>query len=160
MVTDSNKLSALFARWKDEHRQIDARVAELCQWIHSQGKIVTPPFLRAAQKLGELRDQLETHFVVEEELGRLLADARGGMTAEIDSVRQQHDREHTILLERLGRLIHSLGTAEPEFDSWDAATNEFELFVDKLEQHEEREAESVGWLSVNAACNDQRNIDG
>ncbi|MEZ6077196.1 MAG: hemerythrin domain-containing protein [Pirellulaceae bacterium] len=160
MPTDSDKLSILFARWKDEHRQIDARVAELCQWIHSQGKIVSPPFLRAAQKLGELRDQLETHFVKEDELGRLLADARGGMTAEIDSIRHQHDREHTILLERLGRLIHSLGTAEPEFDSWDAATDEFELFVDKLEQHEEREAESVGWLSVNAVSNDMHDESG
>ncbi|MEO8272161.1 MAG: hemerythrin domain-containing protein [Aureliella sp.] len=159
MASDSEKLSVLFARWKDEHRQIDARMEELCHWIHGQGNVVTPPFLRTAQKLGELRDQLETHFVKEEELGRLLADARGGLTAEIDGVCHKNDREHTFLLERLGQLIHSLGTAEPEFDSWEAITREFELFVDKLEQHEEQEAQSVGWLSVNASSNDQHNDD-
>ena len=157
MSTDSDKLNALFARWKDEHHQIDARVAQLCQWLHGQEHIVTPPFMHAAQNLGELRDQLETHFVKEEQLGRLLADARGGLTAEIDSVCHKLDREHTVLLDRLGRLIHSMGTAEPEFDSWDAATRE--LFVDTLEQHEEQEAESVSWLAVNATSDDKHDDD-
>lgn len=160
MSTDSDKLNALFSRWKDEHRRIEARVTELCQWMHSHGPSVTPPFLRCAQKLAELRDQLETHFVKEEQLGQLLADAHGSLTAEIDGVCHKRDREHTILLERLGRLIHSLGTAAPEFDSWDAATREFELFVDTLEQHEEQEAESVGWLSISAARYDKHDDDG
>ncbi len=148
MSNDPDKLNSLFARWKAEHQQLNACTAELCKWFHSQAGVVTPPFLRAAQKLGELRDQLETHFVKEDELGRLLAEARGGITTEIDGVCQERDREHVTLLARLGRLIHSLGTSQPEFDSWDSATLEFELFVDILEQHEEREAETVGWLSV------------
>ncbi len=160
MSTNSDKLHALFAQWKDEHRQLDVHVATLCQWLHGQGHIVTPPFLRGAQKLGELRDQLEAHFVKENELGRLLANARGSLTTEIESVCHKHDREHTVLLERLGRLIHSLGTAESQFDSWDAATREFELFVDTLEQHEEQEAEAIGWLSVSAASNDEHDDDG
>ena len=148
MSTASEKLNALFARWKEEHRVLDTYVAELCEWFHRPVETSSPPVEQAIVRLGELRKQLEAHFVKEMELGRLLAEARGTVTMEIDSMRHKHDREHANLLERLGQLIARLDTTEPQFDQWEAITRDFELFVDTLEQHEEQEAASIGWLAV------------
>ena len=121
---------------------------DLSEWFHCEGHVVTPPFLLAAEKIGELRKQLQEHFTREEQLGRLLAESKGKTTQEIDAVCSRNDREHAVLDQRIGGLIIRLGSAEGEFDNWEVVTREFELLVDALEQHEEQEAAQIGWLST------------
>lgn len=146
MTGTRDEIDALFGRWKEEHRHVDAALLYLTDWFHQQGTVLSPPFVLATAKLSELRAQLEGHFAKEDELVRLLGEARGSTTMEIESVRRQTEREHATIISRISELITNLGTAQAEFDSWETATRDFELLVDLLEQHEEQEAATVGWL--------------
>ncbi len=139
-------LNQLFDQWKDEHRELDAYVRELTNWTNQESQLSVPRFLEAVTRLREFRDRLSAHFDKETELGNLLAKSRPGSSREIEGVRRQAAKDHSHLTKRLEALIGRMENAEAEFDSWSAAVYEFNLLIDVLEQHEEQEAESLGWL--------------
>ena len=50
------------------------------------------------------------------------------------------------MLVRLDDLIERLNQSDPPFDSWQAATEEVEVFVEQLEQHEDHETDMIELL--------------
>jgi iron-sulfur cluster repair protein YtfE (RIC family) len=136
-------LNVLFSNWKDEHRQLDKFVLELGEWVTSDSQLKTPQFREAANRLRGLSKRLAEHFAKEQDIGKLLAEARGIATPEIKSAQRQAAKDHEILNERLKKLIEGMEASSGSVEDWKRLTFEFDLFLDTLEQHEELEAESV-----------------
>jgi iron-sulfur cluster repair protein YtfE (RIC family) len=136
-------LNVLFSNWKDEHRQLDKFVQELGTWVTDDAQRLTPQFREAANRLRGLSERLSQHFAKEQDIGELLAEARGIATPQIESAQRQAGKDHRALTERLNKLIDGMESSSGLVEDWKRFTNEFNLFIDVLEQHEELEAESV-----------------
>ena len=134
MTTEQRQLPGidqLFEQWKSQHCELD----------------------RFAQELEELWHRLSNHFVQEQELGKQIALARAIPHPEADAMMRQSERDHTNIANRLKHLSDRMQDAESDIDAWKSCTQELQLILDVLEQHEEQEAESIGWLLPGDSCN-------
>jgi hypothetical protein len=64
-------------------------------------------------------------------------------SAEFDQLRAGAAHDHEMLLAWLDDLSMRLREADPSFRSWATALNEVAMVVDRLEEHEAMEAQSV-----------------
>lgn len=143
-------LRELLDEWDDEHRELDRTIQQLVDWVCGEGSPEHDRLKGITYRLRQLQLRLEEHFDKEHRLGKLLADARGASTMEIDAVCRRAAAEHSVLAERLARLI--AGVERGAFASWNDVAAEFDLLVDRIEQHEEQERQSVQWLLPLEQC--------
>lgn len=139
-------LTDFFQTWQTEDRALEVAVDEIRDWMHEVNQLGIPHFGETATRLAPLRNRLVNHFHREDEMIAGLAEQYPSTSPEIEAVRRQSGRDHHRLLCRLDDLIDRLAQIDPPFDSWQAAMDELEMFVDLLEQHEERESESIETL--------------
>lgn len=132
--------------WKREYRQLSDYLLEMVDWTNHVSRSDMPGAVEARRRLRLIHFRLKELFSKEDDLVRLLADVGAGESVEIRSVRLLANKEHAQLLDRLTGLINRLERASTDFQEWDAIARELNLFMDVLEQHEERELENVGWL--------------
>lgn len=145
-MESTHRLKALFEDWKCEHQALDRHVDDLLEWL-ADGSC--PEDIRceeASDRLQQLRDRLQRQFDLENGISGLLVKARGSQTQELHAVLDKAEREHQQLMNRLNDLIDRSGNACAGFPSWQEAVYQINLFIDVLEQHEDEEAERVGWL--------------
>lgn len=135
-----------YKRWKAEDRDLERGIDQIREWMHEVNQLGIPHFGETATRLGPLRARLVAHFEREDTMIVQLAELYPSSSPEIKAVRRQSARDHAQLLARLDDLISRLDQIEPPFASWQVAMNELELFVDLLEQHEERESECIETL--------------
>lgn len=136
-------LNQLFERWKAEHRELETHVLKLNQWVTGDEQNPATQFEEATKLFRQLQEHLEEHFTGENDIGELLARARGASTDEIEATRRQASKDHALLHQRLQTLIDSLAARNDDVDQWAAIVYDFGLFIDLLEQHEDLEAENV-----------------
>ena len=142
----SDTCQSLFARWRQEHDELDQVTGELRQWTYEVGQVGIPHFGEAGDKLAKVRQRLVEHFKREEEIGQqLLDDCKN--SAEAISTCRSASQDHEHLLGRITDLIVRLQQPEAPFESWQQAVREVELFLDALEQHEEHEEANITWLA-------------
>lgn len=150
MDTNTSDLrQKLFAKWHEEHKQLELFTEQLRQWAYEIAQLGIPHFGETANKLTQLRGRLVTHFEREDEIGDRLLEEQASPSAEVKSTCQQAAHDHANLLRRLDDLISRLNETEPPFDSWEQAIREVDLFMDAIEQHEEQEHANITWLSPN-----------
>jgi hemerythrin-like domain-containing protein len=144
MVTEANPLlSKIFETWQAEDRELEACLDEVRDWMREVSQLGIPHFGETATRLRPFHDRLVLHFDREDKMIGQLAQHYPSSSPEVSAVRTQSDHDHKHLLVRLDDLMARLNQTEPPFASWQAAMEEVELFVDVLEQHEERESESI-----------------
>ncbi len=139
-------LHVLFGQWQEEHERLDQFIRELNAWMTQKSLQQAPDFAEARTRLQTFDQRLREHFLKEHAMGLLLAETRGVPTPEIEEFRRHADKEHEVLASRLNNLIESLAAESQPIPSWSSAVNEFGLFLDALEQHEEIEADRARWL--------------
>jgi len=141
-----SNIDQLFDQWKSEHAELDNYAMELARWIRDQTKRRDAQFREAVTRLNDLSSRLADHFAIEQTIGEKLIDAQGRPRPETESLHRQADRDHANIKVRLKHLSDRMLEAESECDAWKSSGVELNLILDMLEQHEEQEAESVGWL--------------
>jgi hypothetical protein len=139
-------LPKIIQKWRAEDRELKLRINELREWMGEVSQLGIPHFGETATRLGQVRARLVQHFEREDEMVAELARLYPDSSPEIASIRKQSSRDHSLLLSRLDDLSKRLSELEPPFESWQQAMQDVELFVDTLEQHEDRESESVMML--------------
>ena len=139
-------LPKIFHKWRAEDRELELRINELREWMGEVSQLGIPHFGETATRLGQVRERLVQHFEREDEMVTELASLYPDSSPEIASIRKQSSRDHSLLLSRLDDLSKRLSELEPPFESWQQAMQDVEFFVDTLEQHEDRESESVMML--------------
>ena len=142
----NTEVHALFGQWKDEDRDLDAYVDGVRDWMNDVSKLGIPRFGETANRLQRLRERLKTHFKREDEIGGELEELYAGNSVELSAVCRQAQRDHSSLIERLDSLNARLDEVDPPFPSWEAAMEQFELFIVALEQHEDHELDSIEML--------------
>ncbi|MEQ1827016.1 MAG: hypothetical protein ABL921_13760, partial [Pirellula sp.] len=125
---------------------------ELASWVHHQSVLREQQFQDAVTKLGELNARLAMHFDREGAIAAQLTELRGKKSPEMEAAERQADRDHANILGRIKHLVDRMQEAKSEVDSWKTSMQELNLIIDQLEQHEEQEAESVGWLMPHESC--------
>ena len=147
MATKNNGSTAeIFEQWKQEDRSVEKAADCVMDWMRQVEQFGKPHFGETASKLRPFRELLRKHFDREDRMLDELATYYDEDSAEIAAIRRQSARDHTRLLEDLDDFIQRLNLLNPPFDSWQAAMREFDLFFDRLEQHEDQESESMNAL--------------
>lgn len=142
----SPSVHRLYQRWRAEDRELEAYLDALRDWIHELIRSGQPRSSELGERLNRFRDRLVRHFEREDEIVQELAKTFDSPPVELDATRRQAEHDHRQLLERLDHFIGRLEGTEAPFESWTAATEELELLVDVLEQHEEQESDSIELL--------------
>ncbi|MCF7961816.1 MAG: hypothetical protein K9M08_13840 [Pirellula sp.] len=145
-IENNPSVNSLFEQWKAEHCELDDYAMELASWIHQQSKQRNLQFREAVERLADLSARLASHFDREQEIGEKIVAAQRHLSPEAESLKRQADRDHSNIMKRLKHLSDRMQDAEAECDAWKAGMDELNLILDTLEQHEEQEAESVGWM--------------
>ncbi len=146
-------LALIYDSWQEEDRELETRIDEVRDWMLEVNQLGIPHFGETATRLRPLRERLFIHFGRENELISQLANFYPASSPEIEAVRKQSIADHDQLLSRLENLIDRLNLPEPPFQSWTEAMDEVSMFVDAIEQHEDRESDSIQMLMPTA--NDQ-----
>ena len=142
----NSEIHVLFGQWKDEDRDLDSYVDTVRDWMNDVSKLGIPRFGETANRLQRLRERLKTHFEREDTIGGQLQDLYSGNSAELTAACRQAQRDHSLLITRLDSLISRLDEVDPPFASWEAAMEQFEMFIVALEQHEDQELDSIEML--------------
>lgn len=145
-------VDGLFEQWKEEHCQLDQCAMELSTWLHEQSLLRTAQFREAVKRIHVLSERLSAHFAREQAIASGLVESRGWVSQESLAVQRQSERDHSNISTRLKHLIDRMQEGEAECDAWATGVHEMNLILDVLEQHEEQEAESVGWLLPRDLC--------
>lgn len=143
---EQTALEQLFEQWKSQHCELDHFSLELEEWVHLQTKQREAQFREGVDRLNALWQKLSQHFSQEQELGKRIAAAQGRPLPETEAMLRQSERDHNHIANRLKHLSDRMQDAETDMDAWKSCTQELQLILDVLEQHEEQEAESIGWL--------------
>lgn len=148
-------LSQAMLFWKAEQLELNAELRRMADWVSIQNLPRISDSSLLGYRLTLLLDRIQVHFESERRVGKLLAEARDHATQEIEATRGRANREHDSLIARLEQLIASVEANSPShwetLSHWEKLAVEFGLFVDAMEQHEEQESESIGWLLPNEA---------
>ncbi len=139
----NSAVHALFDAWKDEDRELESYIDSVRDWMNDVSELGLPRFGETANRLQRLRERLETHFERENRIGDQLQQLYSQKSVELDAARRQWQREHDLLIVRLDELISQLDEVDPPFPSWEAAMEQFEVFIVALEQHEDHELDSI-----------------
>jgi hypothetical protein len=147
-------LNRAFQSWQSGIQRTLDHSQELVDWFYAQQRHANEGgdsqsrgdvLAQANARLRALKQHLLDRFAREDTLRQLLTEVRG-RTAELAVLRNQAEREQTILLDRLEQLFDTIQHETLEVVRWQEMANELNLFFDLLEQHEEQEAESISWL--------------
>ncbi len=149
MNTKSNHMpSDLFDQWQSEDRQLKSYMDELREWMNQVNQLGIPHFGEAGSRLASLRQRLQQHFEREDEIVQSLAAHFVASDATVAALRANSGEDHQLILNRLDSLMKRLHQLEPPFESWLAAMNEIELFVEGLNQHEKDESNYVAAMLI------------
>ncbi|WP_182869554.1 hemerythrin domain-containing protein [Rhodopirellula sp. JC639] len=147
----SEPLSQIYQNWLSEDRAMEATLREIRAWMKEVEQLGIPHFGETATRLEPLRDRLVKHFEREDEMITQLASSLVEPSAEFDHLRFESTNEHGLMLAHLDDLLARLSQTDPPFRSWQAAMQEVEKFVHRLEQHESTETRSIGILLKESA---------
>jgi hypothetical protein len=139
----SRSLSDIYRNWQSEDRQLGICIDEVRKWMQEVSQLGVPHFGETATRLGPLRRRLVQHFEREDEMIAEIVKSHLTSTRKVKAMGKQSSRDRNRLFSQLDDLISRLNQLDPPFASWERAIEEVELFVDKLEQHENREAKSI-----------------
>ena len=146
MKSEKQSLTEIYRNWQEEDRSLENDIDQVRDWMGEVNQLGIPHFGETATRLGPLRRRLVEHFEHEDAMIAELAKSYLPTSPEMNGVREQASRDHQQLLARLDDLIQRLSQSEPPFESWQAATDEVELFVEQLEQHEDHETDMIELL--------------
>ncbi|MFG0261087.1 MAG: hypothetical protein ACF788_01680 [Novipirellula sp. JB048] len=148
MKTESLKtVAALFESWKREHSDLQHELDVLRDWICDAAAPRAAESSDAANRLLQIRDRLVDHFVREDQIGRQLREHYPKGSLEVEASYRQACQDHEELLSEVDDLASRLDEVGVPFESWGEAVHEVTLFIDRVEEHEENEAEHVRWLA-------------
>ncbi len=142
-MTKYETVAEILKRWQTEDISLQDTATSLMDWMREVEQFGKPHFGETASKLKPFRSLLASHFGHEVQMLNDLADHHDANCPEISAIRRQTERDHQQLLNDLDNFVQRLNQLEPPFDSWQSAMREFDLFFDRLEQHEVQESESI-----------------
>ncbi len=145
-TTPAKDAREVFEIWRREDGELSARLDAIRCFMVSEASPDSSCCANVARRLNEFREYLVNHFSAEDKLSDQLAGFYPKASPEIQAMKRQSTRDHQRLLGQLDELVGNLSQSKPHFDSWKAAIEKVEWFVDLLEQHEDQEAESVSAL--------------
>lgn len=140
-------VSSLSSQWRDERQEMDRFFRDVRQWMNQVSQLGVPHFGETADRLSQFRRRLAAHFDREDQIAARMATSQHTSASAVDAARGRARSDHGALQRKLDDLISRLAATDPLFKSWQEATSELEEFIDALERHEDREAESIEWLS-------------
>lgn len=144
--------SELFVEWQTEDRAMDSCIDELQAWMKEVNQLGIPHFGEAADRLTALRNRMIQHFEREDEIVKSLAIHFEESDPSLKALQEVASRDHQKILRRLDGLMQRLSQLEPPFESWVAAMQEIESFVNSLHRHEREESDSFSaMLSTNGS---------
>lgn len=155
-----DRLNETFELWMQDYREIGDLCHDLIDRMAAGGKRCTD-IAKLEKELLHLLSRLQNHFQMELALGRLLTDAHGRSSSEIDATRRQADKDHAVLCDRFERLIErTVVNKDGSDESQGSVAYEFNLIIDVIEQHQELEFENLRSLfpssKTSLDCNESR----
>ncbi|QDV40361.1 hypothetical protein Enr13x_01670 [Stieleria neptunia] len=139
----SEPLSQTFEDWLSEDRKMNESLRELRDWMKQIEQLGVPHFGETADRLQPLRDGLVKHFDHEDEMIASIGKSLPEPSADFDHLRSDSCNGHDLLRAHLDDLSARLRETDPPFSSWQAAMQEVEGFIDRLEQHELTETRAI-----------------
>lgn len=136
--------------WQAERLSIEDNVRSIRAWAKDAASLATPPMGQLGEKLCELADLCRSHFRREAQIYDQLQEELGCI--EVEAAKRQAEADHRHLLERFDLLSNQLAGSRTPFANFEEACERAEWLFDDLDQHEEREAESIQWLSKNGCA--------
>ena len=130
-----------------EIKQDSVEFRQLLREIRGEIKLSTddpsPAYVRYLHdRLGHLRDEIETYFALEEFYGGFHESSGRDLHREVEKLKQQHV-ELFLQLERVVELIEQLVYQETDEFSLNLVAKQFNKFFSDWESHEEFEMELV-----------------
>lgn len=97
-----------------------------------------------------LANLLQTHFRCETETYEVLKAELG--CVEVDTAKRQAEADQAHLLKRLAHVSDQLSSPQSDFALQASLIERLDWLFDDLDQHQERECESIEWLSQNGCA--------
>jgi hypothetical protein len=139
--------NAAAKQWHCGHHLVDEAIRRTRRWICEASQNGTPSYRDLASQLRDFSAPLRAHFQQGNELYESLRQEL--WCVEVESAKRQAAADQHHLLVRLEAFVMRLEEVEPPFASFEHAQNQLEWFFDELDQLEERESDSFGWLLKN-----------
>lgn len=139
MQPQVDKLEVILDEWKTQQRGLDRDADQLLDWLGTFDANGKCEAVQAATRIRELCERMQKHFDTEDEIVRMLVEARGKLTAEMNATQNHADRDHQHLISRLKSVITAIRGGTPGEPTWKEAVYEFGLIIDAFDQHEEEE---------------------
>lgn len=120
-----------------EQQMVHGFINQWRDWWCEVKEMGQPDFGEMSRRISKIRDELEKHFQHEENSAEIRE-----LAAIVPNVQDQMSvlkQEHAELLMDLNVLLKELEECEEQHLCWGAARDAFEAFLNKLEQHEQRE---------------------
>jgi hypothetical protein len=137
---------ALFLQWRTERTRVVGQVASLRLVISQSSALSSKDIAELRSSVGVLAERMQSHFRSETETYDALREELGCI--EVETAKRQAEADQVHLLSRLTRIREQLeGSREDVVGSFEAVTEKLDWLFDDLDQHHERECESIEWLS-------------
>jgi hypothetical protein len=147
-VTNATLLSsgALFSQWRTQRDCVDAQIAALRRVIAQSAAAPGQNLAELASCARALADRMRDHFRSEAETYEALKEELG--CVEVDTAKRQAEADQVHLLARVTLICEQLEGSHAELAvSPEAMIEKLDWLFDDLDQHQERECESIEWLS-------------
>jgi hypothetical protein len=147
MVTNATAHSsgALFSQWRKDRGQVIEMVRRTRLCIPPSVAYSVENVDALATCARRLLELLRVHFQRENEVYDALRHEL--RCVEVDTARRQAEADQLHLLNRLSMVCEQLEVAPDDLSSWDVAKEKLDWLFDDLDQHQERECESIEWLT-------------
>ncbi len=142
-------MASLFTKWQQEHFELSEELDAYRDRLQGMNGCGENSIFIAIEQLEQTREILVNHFVQEDLICRELREHYPTGSVEVEANYRQTCQEHEELLAELDNLVEQLGRTEAMSEPWESVIYAVGLFLDRVEQHEECEAEHIGWLAPN-----------
>jgi hypothetical protein len=135
--------------WRSGRAAIEETVRDTRRWIASVASLTPAPMGDLNTRLIGLEDCLRAHFEQGCHLYRSVSELL--WCVEVDSALASAQADHDHLMGRLQLLALGLRQSASSPEAFQSYVEQLEWFFDDLDQHEEREADSLQWL-LQSSC--------
>lgn len=140
MVTELTSDDA--QRLSDQHQAMKREIDDWRQWWHELDELGDPRFEEMGVRLARFHKDLADHLRLEEESGFFdrMGERHPDRLSDITRIRDQHAQ----LLAALQKLVDALTPSDVTYETWGAAREDFEAFLNDLHAHEAAEHDLGG----------------
>lgn len=139
--------SALFSQWRKDRAKVEEQVRNIRQALAQPLASSDKSTEDLASRLSGLSEQITAQFRCENDVYEALKEELGCI--EVDTAKRQAQADQKHLTHRLSLICDQLGDSSSPDIVWEVVSEKLDWLFDDLDQHQERECESIEWLTQN-----------